>query len=214
MDDWNNIPAKAYPTEVTILEKVPFTLKAPNGQIIGSSDAAPGTPVAPLRIQGEMLTVASLANKTMVSEIALDKTDFKDRVQNHYDAFVANTRRRVDGVRAKARQNLLANATALDALRASGAVQWDSKDDPRFGPVKASLANGDVKAFSLEEAVSFKWNGSERIDGDLYKGTYDTVTVKYEAQTIFGRFPGEVKCLLQAGQVKGWIDPVTMEEKI
>lgn len=214
VDNWNNIPARAFPEEVAINEKVPFSLRNSSGNVIGASVAVPGTLVKPVRLQGQTLVIASLANQSMRSEISVDKTDLKDRIQKRYNDFVLKTTNQIRQTRAKAKQALLAKPETLAAITGAAANQFDESGDPRFAPVKASIALGAVKAFNADEAVGFRWNGSETINGDIHQGTFDTVTVKYEARTIFGVFPGEAKCLLRNGKVIGWVDPVTEEEMI
>jgi hypothetical protein len=212
VDNWRRVPPKAYPKQVTIKQRVAFQLVV-DGQTLGASVAVPGTLVAPLGLDGETLHVASLANQSMKSQVPVDQTDFKELVQKHYDEFVVNTRNQVHSNRAKAKKNLAANPEIYKNFGKAEAG-WDDPNDPRFELVKASLANGEVKAVQLNEAKQFRWNGSEKINGDKYQGTFDTVSVKFEVNTIFGVFPNEFKCLVQAGRVVGWIDPLTLEEKI
>lgn len=212
VDNWNRVPAKAYPKQVTLKQVVSFQLVV-DGQAIGASKVKPGQQVAPLRLNGETLQVANLANRTMTTQLPVDQTDFKEQVTARYDSFVAKITDQVHSNRAKAKKVLEDNPEL--AMKFSGVEQgWNDQNDPRFGAVKASLAEGEVKAVQLNEAKQFRWNGSEKINGDKYRGTYDTVSVKFEVKTIFGIFPNEFKCLLQAGRVVGWIDPLTMEEKI
>lgn len=212
--NWATIPERAFPEEVEIRDRVPFSLRDSGGKVIGASVAVPGTLVKPLRLEGQTLKVASLANNSMRSEIEVSKTDLKERIEKRYNDFIVNMTNRVRDQREKAKRALLAKPETLAALTGGTAVTFDESGDPRFAPVKASLAANAVKAFTLQEAEAFRWNGSERINGDVYKGVFDTVTVKYKASTIFGVFPGEAKCLLQNGKVIGWVDPITEEEMI
>ena len=214
VDNWNNIPERAMPAEVTIQDQVPFQLRGAGGNVIGASVAPPGTLVKPVRVQGSNLIVASLANASMQSQVALDKTDLKTRIEKRYNDFILGYSNRIKEQREKAKQALLAKPETLAAIKESrgGGGKFDQAEDPRFAAVKASIAKGDVSGFELGEAVGFRWNGSQRINGPVHKGTYDTVTVKYEARTIFGVFPGEAKCLLQSGRVVGWVDPITEED--
>ncbi len=212
VDNWNRVPIKAYPKQVTLKQEVSFQLVV-DGQAIGASKVRVGQQVAPLKLSGEILQVVSLANRTMKSQVPVDQTDFKEQISKRYDSFVAKTRAQVLANRDKAKKKLEEYPEL--AMKFSGVEKgWDNQNDPRFAPVKSSLAEGEVKAVQLNEAKQFRWNGSERINGDKYRGTYDTVSVKFEVKTIFGVFPNEFKCLLQAGRVVGWIDPLTMEEKI
>ncbi len=213
VDEWRNVPPKAYPAEVTAKEAVAFQLVV-NGQAVGSSNVAPGTPLKPVRLVGGRLFVASPADPSMSAEIAVDQTDFKERIEARYRQFVETKRQEVETKRARARQILAADPAKLDLLvgKAAPSVGNDDGGDPRVAPVKASLKAGEVASATFEEARSFHWNGSETIRGE-YAGTYDTVTVRFEIDTIFGRFPVEYKALLRGGRVHAWIDPVT-EDRI
>ena len=132
---------------------------------MGASVAKPGTPVAPLRLNGEILQVASLANRTMKSQVPVDQTNFKELITQRYDAFVVKAKDLVMSNRAKAKKQLEDHPEML--MKFSEVEQgWDNQNDPRFGPVKASLADGEVKAVRLNEAKQFRWNGSERVNGD------------------------------------------------
>ncbi|MEX2580974.1 MAG: hypothetical protein WD342_18090 [Verrucomicrobiales bacterium] len=207
VDNWNAVPARAYPEEVTAKETVAFDLEV-NGEKIGSSNVPPGTPLKPVRLVGDQLTVASLANPAMNRSIQVDKTDFKDRITQRYEEFVTMRQNEVATARAKAKQAIEANPNLMAKLAGGDATPAVSADDPKFGPVKASLRNGEVASVTLEEATDFTWNGTEQIGGD-YEGTYETVTVRFEVDTIFGTFPTVYKCLIEGGRVVAWIDPVT-----
>lgn len=213
VEQWRNVPPNAYPTEVVAAETVPFQLVV-NGQVIGSSNVAPGTPLKPVRLSGDQLTVASLANPAMSTVVPVDKTDFKQRIEARYNQFVETKTKEVEAKRARARQVVASDPSKMAAVTGEGGAPPPPGDagDPRFGPVKASLTAGEAASVTLEEARSFHWNGTERIGGE-YAGSYETVTVHFEVATIFGRFPVDYKALLRGGRVHAWIDPVT-EDRI
>lgn len=210
-DNWNAVPERAFPPEVTASEAIAFDLVV-NGQTIGSSNVAPGTPLKPVRLAGGQLTVGNAANPGMSKTIAVDKTDFKARIQQRYDEFVSMKMNQVETARAKAKQAIEADPALLAKLTGEPEDAPSSPNDPKFGPVKASIQSGDVASVKPEEATGFTWNGSEEIGGE-FEGTYETVTVRFEVDTIFGTFPTVYKCLMQGGRVVGWIDPVT-EDRI
>lgn len=211
VDQWRNVPSNAYPAEVTARETIPFQLVV-EGRPIGSSNVAPGTPLKPVRLVGDQLLVASLANVEMSTRIAVDKTDFKERIEARYREFVEKKRKEVEEKRERVRQIVAADPSKLSLLANSPAPETPGEtvdgSDPRFTPVKASLKAGEVPSVTLEEARAFHWNGSEQIGG-RHAGTYETVTVRFDVETIFGRFPIDGKALLRDGKVHAWIDPVT-----
>lgn len=213
VEQWRNVPPNAYPPEVVAAETVPFQLVV-NGQAIGSSNVAPGTPLKPVRLSGDQLTVASLANPAMSTVVPVDKTDFKQRIEARYNQFVETKTKEVEAKRARARQVIAADSAKMALVTGEGVAAAPPGDegDPRFAPVKASLTAGEAASVTLAEARSFHWNGTERIGGE-YAGSYETVTVHFEVATIFGRFPVDYKALLRGGRVHAWIDPVT-EDRI
>jgi len=207
--NWRAVPQRAYPDSVVSSESIAYDLVV-DGQKIGSSTVAPGTPLKPLRLEGEVLVVSGPVQPVRVS---VDKTDFKQRIQKRYDDFVDATEKRVSEQRTRAKRVLEENPDRLAALLDPPKQDRPAvaTGDPRFGPVKQSLANGGVDSARLEEAQSFHWNGTETVGG-VHGGTYETVTVKFAIETIFGVFPVDYKCLLRGGRVVAWIDPITEEE--
>lgn len=208
VDGWNNVPQRAFPDAVTASETIPFQLVV-NGQAIGSSNVAPGTPLKPISLEGGALVIGNPANPGMNATIAVDKTDFKKRITDRYNQFVEKVTGDVKARREQVREMVEADPSKL-ALLTGESKPTTSADDPRIEVVKQSLRNGDAASVQLDEARTFTWNGSERVGGDL-AGTYDTVTVHFEVATIFGRFPVDYKALLQGGKVVAWIDPITEE---
>lgn len=211
VDGWRNVPQRAYPKEVTTSETIAFELVI-NGQVAGSSNVAPGTPLKPVRLVGDQLTVASLANPTMSEVLPVDKTDFKQRITERYNAFVDYKKQEIGKKRAAAKAAIEKNPERLAILTGKAPAVADMSGDPRVAPVKMSLKNGEAASVTLEEAKSFVYNGSEKVGGE-YAGTYETVTVNFEVSTIFGKFPAEYKALLKGGKVYAWIDPIT-EDRI
>lgn len=208
VDQWRQVPPKAYPAEVTASVPISFELIV-NGQSVGASQVAPGTPLRPVRLTGDQLALASLVNPAMNTVLPVEQTDFKQRISKRYEDFVAAKTAEVSTKREKARQVIAADPGRLAALQ-GGPLPTGPTDDPRFTPVKESLQRGEAASVTLEEATSFHWNGNETLKGD-FPGTFETVSVHFEVGTIFGKFPVEYKALLRAGKVAGWIDPITQE---
>ncbi|MEC5129410.1 hypothetical protein VSU19_21800 [Verrucomicrobiales bacterium BCK34] len=207
VDGWRNVPPNAYPKAVTSTETIAFDLVV-DGQKIGSSNLSPGTELKPVRLVGDQLTITSLANPAMNEVLPVEKTDFKQRITARYNEFVAYKTDEVEKKRATAKAALEKNPERLAVLLGKAPAKVDSSGDPRIGPVKASLRNGEAASVTLEEAKSFTYNGTETIGGE-FAGTYETVTVNFEVTTIFGKFPTEYKALLKGGKVHAWIDPIT-----
>ena len=213
VSNWTNVPKRAYPAEVFAKETVAFQLVV-NGQAIGSSNVAPGTPLTPISFQNGQIQVGNKANSGMSTMLPVEKTDFKERIEKRYNDYVEKAKTRIATQRARVKEVVQKDPAKLAALKgeAPPATAANDSNDPRFSAVKTSLRNGEAASVTLEEATSFTWNGSEKIGGEK-AGTYETVTVHFEVATIFGRFPVDYKALLQGGRVVGWIDPIT-EDRI
>jgi len=209
VQNWKAVPPNAYPAKIVVNESLAFDLLV-NGRKIGSSNVAPGALVKPVRLLGDQLTVANLANPSMVTRVAVDKTDFKKRIEKRYNDFVKLKTEQTLSRRAVAKKIIQAKDSMLAMLRKG--ARFDDSGDPRFAAVKASIRAGDCPTVTIEEAKSYTWNGSDKIGG-LFAGTYDTATVHFDVKTIFGVFPIDCKALLKGGRVIAWIDPIT-EEKI
>lgn len=213
VDHWRQVPPNAFPSEVVSKIPVPFQLVV-DGRVIGSSTVAAGTPLKPLRLVGDQLYVAATPDTDSGAPIPVDQTDFKERIEARYREFVEAKRREVEAKRQRAREIVLADPSKLALLTGAATTSpqpsapVEDGSDPRFAPVKASLIARDVQSVTLEEARSYRWNGREEIGGP-YAGTYDTVTVGFDVDTIFGRFQIEGKALLRDGKVHAWIDPIT-----
>jgi len=181
--DWKAVPRRAFPDSVVSSEPIAYDLVV-NGQKIGSSTIAPGTPLKPVRLEGETLVVAGPSEPV---RIPVTTTDFQQRIRKRYEDFVAAAGKRIAEQRGRARQVLEDNpdrlAELLDPEKASTAPSVP-QGDPRFVRVKQSLANGDVASARLEEAKSFHWNGAETVGG-AHAGTYDPVTVKFAIGPAF-----------------------------
>ncbi len=215
VDQWRNVPVNAYPPEIFSKQTIPFELVV-DGKVLGSSNVAPGTPLKPLRLEGDQIVIASPANPAMNKKIPVDQTDFKERIEARYQQFVDAKTKEIETKRARVRQIIEADPAKLAMLTGTGApnpaAAPEDSGDPRFAPVKASLRAGEAASVTLEEAKSFHWNGTETIKG-AFAGSYETVTVNFEVSTIFGKFPTEYKALLKGGKVHAWIDPFT-EDRI
>ncbi|MEM1444384.1 MAG: hypothetical protein AAGF67_18710 [Verrucomicrobiota bacterium] len=208
VDGWRNVPQRAFPSEVFASESIAFQLVV-DGQVIGSSSVAPGTPLKPQSLSGDQLLLANAANPGMTTTVPVGKTDFKQRITKRYDDYVERVTSEILAKRERVKAVIEADPSKMAALTGeSPAAAKVDASDPKMAPVKASLQAGDVASVTLDEAVSFTWNGTETVGGK-FAGTYETATVRFEVSTIFGTFPVNFKCLMQRGRVVAWIDPIT-----
>lgn len=206
VNNWENVPERAFPKVITVNVETAYELKV-DGKVIGSSKAAPGHKAVPLAYRPGLVQVSNAPDGSTTAVVKVDDTDFKEQIQALYDSKVADAKKRVMAARKVAREMLARPQQAGDPDQlASG---WHDSMDPRFKPVRDYLAAGKLESGILEEAKDWRWLGSENHGGS----SYDVVLVNFEVDTIFGKFPESMKCLLRGGQVVKWIDADTGEER-
>lgn len=204
VNNWESVPPRAFPAAVTTKIELKSEVKR-DGKVIGSSTLPAGSKVKPLAYQAGRLQVATGGTSTAI--VNADDTDFKEQIQALYDSKIAEAKAKVMAARKVAREALSRPQQAGDPKQLANG--WHDSMDPRFKPVRDHLASGKLESGILEEAKDWRWLGSETHGGS----TYDVVLVHFEVETIFGRFPNTMKCLLRGGQVVKWVDADTGEER-
>ena len=69
--------------------------------------------------------------------------------------------------------------------------------------MKQSIENGEVKEFTIDQVLDWKEGGEETVDGS----SFQTGTLNYKAETIFGVRTIQAKALISNGEVVRWIWP-------
>ena len=69
--------------------------------------------------------------------------------------------------------------------------------------MQTSIRNGQIKEFAFNQVLGWKAEANETVDGEVYQ----TGTVAYKAETIFGVKTIQAKALIKGGKVKRWIWP-------
>jgi hypothetical protein len=69
--------------------------------------------------------------------------------------------------------------------------------------MQQSIRSGQVKEFTFDQVLSWQADADETVDGQ----TYQTGTISYKAETIFGVRTIQAKALIQDGKVVRWIWP-------
>ena len=75
-----------------------------------------------------------------------------------------------------------------------------SSSDP-VEVMKANLRSGAIKEFTFEQVLEWKAAGDEVVNGE----TFQTGTVQYKGDTIFGVKTFDAKALMQNGRVVRWV---------
>ena len=65
------------------------------------------------------------------------------------------------------------------------------------------IRNGEIKEFTFDQVLGWKPEPTETVDGQEFQ----TGTVSYKAETIFGVKTIQAKALIKDGKVQRWIWP-------
>ena len=71
------------------------------------------------------------------------------------------------------------------------------------GVMQASIKNGEIKEFQVDQVLEWLPGGEETVEGE----TYVTGTVNYKKDTVFGLKTIQAKALIKNGKVVRWLWP-------
>lgn len=203
VDNWNYIPARAFPRVLTIKSPVDFALEK-DGAVIGKRTLPAGSSVAATALAGSVLTISPEGSENLFAAIEMEETNLKESIAEGYEIFKERTEKRILDLR-EAERKRIARLSEEERMRPAG---WTDGSAPVFDAMKASLRNGDLEDWLLEDARRWRWTGKETINGT----TYEAGLVVTEVETIFGVFSKEIKALVRNGAVVKWVDPVSGHE--
>lgn len=69
--------------------------------------------------------------------------------------------------------------------------------------MQESIRGGQIKEFRFDQVLGWKAGADETVDGEVFQ----TGTVSYKAETIFGVKTIQAKALIRDGKVQRWIWP-------
>ena len=200
--NWKAVPQRAYPPFVSIRVPVEYELK--NGTtVVGHSKLPAGSSMIPVRLTGDTLTLTSSRNSTFSVKLPVTDTDFREKIEAKYNAFI---KAQTDAVLAqrKAEKERRLGAIAHEASM----TEYNDGNDPRFDAVKASIRRGEAGFFQIESAQKWRWAGKEKVDGE----EYDVAFVVMVSESAFGVTERELKALIIGDSVESWIDVSTGEK--
>jgi hypothetical protein len=199
VDNWRNIPDKAFPKLVAIRKPISFDMSQ-GGATVARGKLPAGSMMVPVRLMGDQLMVKTAGSAPITVTIPVADTDFRESIQNRYDRYVEQTRSAVLAQREAERNRRL--GAARHEVEITG---WNDGADSRFDPAKLSLQKGEVGTFSLLDAAKWRWGGIEISEGV----EYETAFVLIVTEAAFGVTEKELKVYLKDGKAVRWIDPAT-----
>jgi hypothetical protein len=203
--NWAVVPKGFFTSPKQVTMKKDLELKMQMGKATAATTFKSGTKIFVMGQEGPNLVVGASAGSPMRGLVAMDDTDFKDVFTAAYEQVkVVQT----ENAR-KAHEYRLASAErAKNApAPASGGGGGSSNDKPTknadgaYPLLLASMKAGEVTEIKPDNIKSWGDVGQEKIDGT----EYFTVNVKYETQTMFGKFETEAQARIKNGRVEKWV---------
>ncbi|MEM7145789.1 MAG: hypothetical protein AAF591_11690 [Verrucomicrobiota bacterium] len=205
--NWEAIPARVFPREVTI--RVPVRLALVSAPGVGGSEMGAGEVLVAVSSSGRELEVAPTPDATVRGRVSVDETDFKERLEGVYDDFVEKRMKEVMAQREAERARI---EESRREAKGSGqawvpGTGYTDGSGSEFSAMKLSISRGEAGDRSLEEAKGWRWIGPDWVKGKQY----ESGMVRFETETIFGVFRNELKALHENGRVVRWVYPATNE---
>ena len=192
---WTAIPTTAFPRPVRILKAVPFKMS------VGSSNMNAGAEVTALAFANGMLQLAPTATSTARAVVPVDDTDLKAVLQTGYE----NWKSLRTAALKSAHERRLANkeaapANAAPAATTDPAVPPERATDGSYPLLVAHLNSGEVTEVKVKNI--HQWGAAESM---MFEGKPAwSIKVQVDVDTVFGKQPAEVQCIVASGRVKGW----------
>lgn len=200
--NWTAIPKGffAQPKPVKMNKELDIQMKLGAGT--ANMKVPAGGTVYAISQDGGSLTIAPAANSPGRASIPLDDTDIKAVFATAYDQINAG---RIDAARREWEAKKLAESqpkTAPAAATGIGALGKPEKDtEGKYPLLIASMKAGQVTEIKPDKVKEWGDAKNERIDG----ANYWTVVVKYETETMFGKFETEAQARVKDGRVEKWV---------
>ena len=205
--NWAAVPKGFFNTPKQVTMKKDLELKMQMGKATAATTFKNGTKIFVMGQEGPNLVVGASAGSPMRGLVAMDDTDFKDvfaaayeqvKVLQTENARKAHEYRLASAERAK-------NAPAAPAGGGGGGSSSNDKPakdaDGSYPLLVASMKAGEVTEIKTDNIKSWGDVAHEKIDGTEYW----TVNVKYETQTMFGKFETEAQARIKNGRVEKWV---------
>jgi hypothetical protein len=202
--NWAAVPKGFFTTPKQVTMKKDLELKMQMGKATASTTFKAGAKIFVMGQEGTNLVVGASAGSPMRGLVAMDDTDFKDVFAAAYEQVkvvqTENARRAHEYKLAAAER--AKNAPASSAGGGSSSNDKPEKDaDGAYPLLLASMKAGEVTEIKPDNVKSWGDAAQEKIDG----ADYWTVNVKYETQTMFGKFETEAQARIKNGKVEKWV---------
>lgn len=204
--NWTKISPSVFrqPKQVTIAKEMEFEIKVGAGT--AKQKVAAGGIVFAFAQDGANILVAPTAISPARVPVPLEDTNLKEIVTAAYEQYiVAETERQRQAFEEKKIAAL--NPSKKGGAGSAAAIGVGAMGRPEKAPdgtyplLLASMKSGQVTEIKPENIKS--WGDPKQEDIDKVK--YWTVVVKYETQTMFGKFETEAQARVKDGKVDKWV---------
>lgn len=202
--NWAAVPKGFFNTPKQVTMKKDLELKMQMGKATAATTFKAGTKIFVMGQEGGNLVVGASAGSPMRGLVAMDETDFKEVFTAAYEQVkVVQT----ENARKAHEYRLAAAERAKNAPAAPAGGGSSSNDKPTkaadgtYPLLLASMKAGEVTEIKPDNIKSWSDPAQEKIDGTEYW----TVNVKYETQTMFGKFETEAQARIKNGRVEKWV---------
>lgn len=203
--NWAAVPKGFFtkPKQVTL--KKDMEIKMQMGKATAGSSFKAGAKIYVMDQIGPNLVVGAAEGSPMRGQIAMEDTDFKEVFASNYEQVKVQRTEQAK----RAHENQLAAAerakNAPAPMAGGGGSSSNEKPvkdaDGTYPLLLASMKTGEVTEIKPENIKSWGDPAQEKIDGT----DYWTVNVKYETQTMFGKFETEAQARIKNGRVDKWV---------
>ncbi len=201
--NWSAIPKGFFtqPKAVKMNKDLDIQMKLGAGS--ANMKVPAGGTVYAISQDGGSLVIAPAVNSPGRASVPLDDTDIKAVFTAAYDQVNAG---RIDAARREWDARKLAESQPKKAAAAPsvgiGALGKPEKDaEGKYPLLIASMKAGQVTEIKPEKVKEWGDPKNEKIDG----ANYWTVVVKYETETMFGKFETEAQARVKDGRVDKWV---------
>lgn len=202
--NWAVVPKGFFNTPKQVTMKKDLELKMQMGKATAATTFKAGTKIFVMGQEGTNLVVGASAGSPMRGLVAMDETDFKEVFTAAYEQVkVVQT----ENARKAHEYRLAAAERAKNAPAAPAGGGSASNDKPTkaadgtYPLLLASMKAGEVTEIKPDNIKSWSDPTQEKIDGTEFW----TVNVKYETQTMFGKFETEAQARIKNGRVEKWV---------
>jgi hypothetical protein len=200
--NWNAIP-KGYfatPKPVKVMKELSIQIKVGGGT--ATTKVAAGGTVYAVSQEGPMLTITPAIGSPGRAQVPMDDTDIKAVFAEAYEQIkVATTERARQAFEAKKLADSQPKSATPMVTGAGANAKPARAEDGSYPLLLASMKSGQVTEIKPDNIKSWGDAKNEKIEKD----TYWTVVVKYETQTMFGKFETEAQARIKDGKVEKWV---------